>query len=159
MKVIKFGGTAVGSADAIRRVGSIVQLESAIQPLLVVVSAMGGSTDQLIRMGQMAEKRTGNYHSEWERLADRHIETLNSLASTHHQSQELHSLKCYLDEILELCRGIEQLQECTARTLDRLVSYGELMSTILLYASLHSQGMKAEMVDSRSLIKTNSNFG
>jgi len=159
MKVIKFGGTSVGSADAIRSVYSIVSKESAIQPVLVVVSAMSGTTDQLIRMGQMAETRTGSYEKEWEHLAERHIETLKSLASMGHKSHEIQALNLYLEKILELCRGIEQLQECSPRTLDSLVSYGELMSSILVCACFHAHQMKAVVVDSRSLIKTNSNFG
>jgi aspartokinase/homoserine dehydrogenase 1 len=159
MKVIKFGGTSVGSADAIRSVYSIVSKELASQPVLVVVSAMGGTTDQLIRMGQMAEMRTGSYQSEWESLANRHIETLKSIASTGHHSPDEQALKQYLEEILNLCRGVDQLQECSPRTLDRLVSFGELMSSLLVCACFRSHNMKAVMVDSRSLVKTNSNFG
>jgi len=149
----------MGSVESIKTVGTIVRSHESVQPLVLVVSAMGGTTDQLILMGQMAVERREAYSREWIALEKRHRDTFKELMPNGSNAIAQEALDGYLEEILDLCKGIYQLQECSPRTLDRLMSYGELMSSTILFAYLNKHNNMASWVDSRKLIKTDSNFG
>jgi len=158
MKVLKFGGTSVGSVQAIQQVFDIVQKQSNESKLVVVVSAMGGTTDVLINAGNYAATGDETYKELIKQVELRHLETVKALVPVQTQSSALSLIKKLCNEIEDLCNGIFLLGELSARTKDKLVSYGELMSSQMMAASFNAHGLVTAWKDSRELIKTNSNF-
>lgn len=158
MKVLKFGGTSVGSVKAIQQVFEIVQKQSKENKLVVVVSAMGGTTDVLINAGNYAAHGDETYKELIKQVEQRHLDTVKELVPVQTQSSALSLVKKLCNEIEDLCNGIFLLGELSARTKDKLVSYGELMSSQMIAASFNAHGLVTAWKDSRDLIKTNSNF-
>lgn len=158
MKVLKFGGTSVGSVQAIQQVFHIVQQQSVNNKLVVVVSAMGGTTDVLINAGNYAAHGDETYKDLIKQIELRHLDTVKALVPVQTQSSALSLVKKLCNEIEDLCNGIFLLGELSARTKDKLVSYGELMSSQMIAAAFNAQGLVTAWKDSRELIKTNSNF-
>jgi aspartokinase/homoserine dehydrogenase 1 len=158
MKVLKFGGTSVGSAQAIQQTISIVQQALEQHPLLVVVSAMGGTTDQLIASGTLAAAGNETYKETVAQIEHRHLETVKALVPVQQQSSTLSLVKKVCNEVEDLCNGIYLLGELSARTKDKLVSYGELLSAQMIAAAFKSRGVDVVWKDARELIKTNSHF-
>ncbi len=158
MKVLKFGGTSVGSVQAIKQVFAIVQNQAIQNKLVVVVSAMGGTTDVLINAGIAAANADEVYKDLIKQIELRHLETVKELVPVQTQSSALSLIKKLCNEIEDLCNGIFLLGELSSRTKDKLVSYGELMSSQMMAASFNAYGLETAWKDSRDLIKTNSNF-
>jgi bifunctional aspartokinase / homoserine dehydrogenase 1 len=157
MKVLKFGGTSVGSVASIKEVVSIMGKQP--KPLLVVVSAMGGVTDVLLNCGQLAAAANEAYLAALQEAEQRHLQVVKELMPVQHQSSLLSLVKKHCNEIEDICKGIFLLGECSERTKDKLVSYGELLSAQVIAAVLQAHGIDADYQDSRSLIRTNSHFG
>lgn len=159
MKVLKFGGSSVANAANIKQAGNIVVKNIDSQEQLVVVSALGGITDQLITIGQMASKGDEGYKSILETIELRHLDTARELLPVNNQSSCLSMIKQYCNELEDICEGVFRLQELSLRTKDRIISFGELLSSKIIAAYLHSINEQAQWLDSRAVIKTNSNFG
>jgi aspartate kinase len=159
MKTItmKFGGTSVGSPEAIANVVAIVKESyEADNRVLVVVSAMSGVTDQLLASVKMAV--SGNkwgYLSTAQKLRDRHEEVLNILIPPSPlRERTLAQVKTLLDELTEICHAISILGEQTARITDAIVSYGERLSSIVIAAVLESKGVKSTAYDAGEFLIT-----
>ncbi len=150
MKVLKFGGTSVGSAENIKRVKSIVQKQN--DDVIVVVSALGGITDKILRAANIAASGTGDFHSELTEIRNKHSETIDELfkgsGSIKYIVEEL------LDELEQILTGITLVGELTAKTLDRIAGIGERISSHIV-----AQYIGAERKDSAAFIQTDSNFG
>ncbi len=150
MKVLKFGGTSVGSAENIKRVKKIVQSQNG--DVVVVVSALGGITDKILNAAQTASTGTGDFRAELTEIKKRHDETIEKLfdkpASIKYIVAEL------LDELEQILTGITLVGELTAKTLDRIVGIGERISSNIV-----AQFIGAERKDSSEFIRTDSNFG
>ena len=157
MHVLKFGGTSMGSADAMKKVGSI--LSTYTLPAVVVVSAMSGTTDQLIQCGELAANGDEGYKAMLQKIEDRHLETTKALIPIQHQSSQLSLIKKGCNEIHDICNGIFLIGEFSLKTKDKLMSYGEWLSSKIFATAIQHIGLNAEWVDSRTLIKTNSNYG
>lgn len=158
MYVLKFGGSSVANANNIKIVADIL-LSYPNQPIVVVVSALGGITDQLLLAGEKASEGDEIYKEILSSIEQRHLETARLLLPVTNQSASLSMVKQYCNEMEDLCEGIFRLQELSDRTRDKLVAYGELLSSRLLEAYLHAQQAKAAWLDSRALIKTDSRYG
>nr|HPH25161.1 bifunctional aspartate kinase/homoserine dehydrogenase I [Chitinophagaceae bacterium] len=158
MKVLKFGGTSVGSVKAIQQVFNIAQQQVKENKLIIVVSAMGGTTDVLLNAGNYAATGDETYKDLIKQVELRHLETVKELVPVQTQSSTLSLIKKLSNEIEDLCNGIFLLGELSNRTKDKLVSYGELMSSQMMAASFNAHGLSTAWKDSRELIKTNSNF-
>jgi aspartokinase/homoserine dehydrogenase 1 len=158
MKVLKFGGTSVGSANAIKKVFHIVQQQLKQDKLVVVVSALGGTTDKLLQAGNTAAQADETYKEIIQQIEHRHLEAVKELLPVQTQSSVLSLVKKTCNDIEDLCNGIFLLGELSARTKDKLVSYGELMSSQIVAAAYKANGINVAWKDSRELIKTNSNF-
>jgi aspartokinase/homoserine dehydrogenase 1 len=158
MKVLKFGGSSVANAINIKKVGSIVLAHPADKQL-VVVSALGGITDQLIAIGQMAARGNEDYKTNLATIEKRHLDTARELLPVTSQSACLSMIKQYCNELEDIAEGVYRLQELSARTKDRIISFGELLSSKIIAAYLQSLHGSVEWLDSRKLIKTNSSFG
>jgi aspartokinase/homoserine dehydrogenase 1 len=159
MQVLKFGGTSVANADAIHKVTAILQKTIRQRKTVIVVSALGGITDLLIQCGTMASSGDETYKEKLQLLAQRHLETVKSLIPITQQSAVLSLVKKRCNEIEDICNGVFLLGELSARTKDKIVSYGELLSSQIISAHLNAQGINNAWKDSRELIRTDAQFG
>lgn len=149
MKVMKFGGTSVGSASAMLRVKQIV--EQSTEPAIVVVSAMGGITDRLINTAKMASSGDKGYISELQFIIDKHHSTINELMGDSVLAKEiLTKVDAMIDELSNIYKGICLIKDLSERTRDTIVSYGERLSSTIIAAVIDG----AELKDSRSIIRT-----
>lgn len=159
MQVLKFGGTSVGSPQAIEATIQILSRQLQAGPIIVVVSAFGGVTDALLRCGQLAATGDETYRDEMEALAQRHLSAIKQLVPIQQQSSLLSAIKTLCNEVEDLCNGIFLLGETTLRSRDKLVSYGELMSSKIITAAIAGKNLPVTWWDSRSLILTNATHG
>jgi aspartokinase/homoserine dehydrogenase 1 len=141
------------------RVARLVAAAARQQPTVVVVSALGGTTDGLIEAGRRAAAGHDDYRTHLRRLEERHLDAVRGLLPVAEQSAVLSLVKTHCNELESLGDGIFALGELSDRTLDRLMSYGELLASRLLAAALRSQGVAHLWHDSRPLIRTNSQHG
>lgn len=159
---MKFGGTSVGSPEAIGNVVEVVREDvQRGNGVIVVVSAMSGATDALI--ASVREAASGNrwaYLNAAQKLRERHDEALNLLVpagpSRESVKQEVGAI---LDQHTELCHAVNILGEATPRISDAVVSFGERLSARVVAAALRAQGIEAVALDATQLIVTDSNFG
>lgn len=149
MKVMKFGGTSVGSVDSILSVKRIVEAQQ--EPVIVVVSALGGITDQLIRTGKMAVEGDPLYQKSFWEIAQRHEDMINAVIEDGKVRRALlaivHDL---LEELRSIYQGVYLIHDLSPKTLAAIVSYGERISSRIVAALVKD----AEWFDSRSFIKT-----
>ncbi|KIC90332.1 bifunctional aspartate kinase/homoserine dehydrogenase I [Flavihumibacter sp. ZG627] len=159
MQVLKFGGTSVGSPEAIQKVIEIVKEKISKEPVIVVVSAFGGITDALLDCGLQAARGQEQYKEQVNLITTRHLNAVKELIPIQQQSSMLSAVKKLCNEVEDLCNGIFLLGEMTARTRDKLVSYGELISSQVINNAFLAKGILTTWWDSRKLIRTNSDFG
>ncbi len=155
---MKFGGTSVGTPEAIASVVHIITQSIQQQDrVIVVVSAMAGVTDMLLESVRMAE--SGNrwgYLSTAQKLRDRHDEALNLLITPgQNRERALAEVAELLDEYTEICQAISILKEATPRILDAVVSYGERLSSRVVAAVLRHHGVQARAFDAGEFLITN----
>ena len=154
MKVLKFGGTSVGSVQSILSVKRIVEAEAGKGPLIVVVSALGGITDKLIKTSQMAASGNAAYEEEFREIVTRHVEMVKQVIpefdaqmTVQRQVGEL------LNELKDIFQGIYLIKDLSQKTSDTIVSYGERLSSLIA-----AQLTGAKWYDSRQFIKTEKKF-
>src|SRR6476469_2773059 len=157
MKVLKFGGSSVANAANIQKVVSIVKRGSG--PQIIVVSALGGVTDMLIKAGTLAEGADDTYRDVLHDIEVKHLDTARELLPVTNQSGCLSMVKQHFNELEDICEGVYRLQELSLRTKDRIISFGELLSSKIIAAYMLSQNAVHQWIDSRKVIKTNSSFG
>lgn len=159
MKVLKFGGTSVGSPESIKSVKEIVrQYKADGQKIAVVVSALKGTTNALVEMGQKARLNDTSYQTILTNTENHHYDTIRTLIPVAVQSKLLSGVKVLFNEIGELLQGISLLRECSPRTLDMLLSFGERLSSLIVSEYLKIEGIQAVQVDARQLIETNDQY-
>lgn len=159
MQVLKFGGTSVGSPQAIEATISIIANRLSGSPLVVVVSAFAGTTDALLQAGVAAAGGNESYKELVEAITLRHLTAVKQLIPIQQQSSLLSAVKTICNELEDLCNGIFLLGETTARSHDKLVAYGELLSSKIIAEALKARSLPAIWWDSRKLIQTDSSFG
>ncbi|MGI4872299.1 MAG: bifunctional aspartate kinase/homoserine dehydrogenase I [Janthinobacterium lividum] len=160
MQVLKFGGTSVASAENIEKTLAIALAAHAEGPLVLVVSALGGTTDALIHAGRAAAAGDKTFRAALRQLEARHFTAAEALLPDFAAQAAIQPwLTAQFTELARLADGIFALGELSPRTLDRLMSYGELLSSRLVVAALHARGHAAAWADSRQLLRTNSRFG
>ena len=160
MQVLKFGGTSVANAENINKVISIVQ--EAVKrdaATVIVLSALGGTTDDLLNAAGLASKGDLSYKEQLQKIEQRHLSTVKELIPLDQQSSVLSMVKKRCNEIEDICNGVFLLKELSLRTKDSIISYGELISSQMFAAKLKSTGIRNTWKDSRELIVTNSEFG
>ena len=156
MVIMKFGGTSVEDASAIRRVAEIVRSRQRRDPV-VVVSAMAGITDQLVAMGQKAAAaECDDSLALLQSIRQRHLQTANELLGKKSSSlvAKIEDLVAQLESFL---RGIAAVKEPSARSNDYLLSFGELLSSQIVGAAFPALGLKAKWVDARECLVTDGN--
>lgn len=153
MKVLKFGGTSVGSAENIQKVKEILMGQD--DHVIVVVSALGGITDKILSAAKMAAIGTGYFQAELTEINTRHFNTIEKLFSGEKQNEVKELVQQLLDELSKIVHGISLIGELTPKTLDKVVGFGERLSSLII--SQYITGSK--WFDSSTLIRTNSDFG
>ena len=149
MKVMKFGGTSVGSVDSILKVKQIV--EAAEEPVIVVVSALGGITDKLINTSQMAANGDAEYEKEYREIVNRHIEMVYTvIPAGEGRTVLLDKVNELLSELKDIFQGIYLIKDLSSKTFATIVSYGERLSSIIAATLIKG----AVWYDSRNFIKT-----
>ncbi|MDB5278087.1 MAG: aspartate kinase [Ferruginibacter sp.] len=159
MQVLKFGGSSVANASNINKVIDIVKEKIITDKTIVVVSAFGGITDILLQCSQLAAEGNEAYKQKLHEAELRHLSTVKELITITQQSAVLSLVKTLCNEIEDICTGIYLLKELSERTKDRIVSYGEILSSKIIAAKLNTEAVACEWVNSAELIITNSNYG
>ncbi len=159
MKVLKFGGSSVGSADTIEKVTAIIREAAASGECAVVLSAMQGTTDALIDAGRSAERGDDGYIEILSQIGERHTETIGELFGDDRSNAVADFVDDTLRELENLCEGVRLVRELTPKTLDRILSFGEIVSSRIVAERLNRLGVQNEWIDSRRLICTDSNHG
>ena len=151
---MKFGGTSVGSVDSILKVKQIVEAEK--EPVIVVVSALGGVTDQLIRTAAMATQGDIAYETEFDSLVRRHESMINDVIPSGSKKRALgKKIHALLDELKDIYQGLYLLKDISSNMEDTVVSYGERLSSLIVGALIED----AEVFDARSFMKTERKHG
>lgn len=149
MKVLKFGGTSVGSVDSILNVKKIVEAQS--EPVIVVVSALGGITDKLIKTSRMAVEGDPMYQKSFWEIVERHQEMINTIISDNRDRETLWAVvKALLEELRSIYQGVYLIRDLSPKTSAAIVSYGERISSRIVATLIRG----AEWFDSREFIKT-----
>ncbi len=157
---MKFGGTSVGNAERMERVAELVAQHDQHADKVVVVSAMGGVTDMLVRASTEASQGDReHWKAVRQTLAQRHREVADQLLSAAEQAAVLPRLAEQVADFENLCSGFSLVREVTPRAMDTLSSLGEVMSATLVASILRSRGCPAEAVDATELIVTDDEFG
>ena len=154
MKVLKFGGTSVGTADSILKVGQIVKDESKEERVIVVVSAMSQVTNKLLNASNLAATGDESYKEITKEIENKHFDAIRTLVPIDQQSGVIANVKVLLNRLEDVLTGVFLVQELSPKTSDFIASFGEQLSSIIV-----SQALGAELVDSKSLIKTDKTFG
>ena len=151
MKVLKFGGTSVGSVESILSLKAIVEKEAQEQPIIVVVSALGGITDKLIATSVLAQKGDEAWKDEFQAMVERHHKMIDTIITDPRKREQLFNI---VDSLFEQLRsiyfGVYLIHDLSKKTQDAIVSYGERLSSNIVATLL--QG--AKWYDSREFIKT-----
>lgn len=149
MKVMKFGGTSVGSVSSVLSVKKIV--EAVNEDVIVVVSALGGITDKLIKTSRMAAAGDASYEKEMKEIVNRHIEMVYTVIPAGHEREILlDQVNELLSELKDIFQGIYLIHDLSPKTSAAIVSYGERLSSIIVAALIDG----AKWFDSRTFIKT-----
>ena len=159
MQVIKFGGSSVASAENINKVVDIVKNKPKTDKVVIIVSALGGITDLLLQCAHLAATNNETYKISLQEIETRHLNTVKDLIPVTQQSSVLSAVKKMCNEIEDICNGIFLLGELSERTKDKMVSYGELLSSQIIAAKLKAVELDVQWKDARELITTDSNFG
>jgi aspartokinase/homoserine dehydrogenase 1 len=158
MQVLKFGGSSVGTTDAISKVIAIVKERVQKTPTIVVVSAMSGITDQLILLAQTASQGNEGYKMMIQSLAKKHEDAVLALLPASQQSATLNIVQQLIQEIESHCEGLYLNNELSLQIQDQLMSYGEILSSKIIAAAFEAEGVDQVWLDSRAMIKTNSSY-
>lgn len=154
MKVLKFGGTSVGSAESIRNVKRIVEAQT--DPVIVVVSALGGITDKLIQTARMASEGDMTYRRLFDEITVRHDTVMDGLLhETGPQDGLYASVHALLEELRSIYHGVYLIRDLSPKTMAAIVSYGERMSSHIVAAAINGAGW----YDSRHIIRTEKKGG
>lgn len=153
MKVLKFGGTSVGRAEGLRQVKRVV--EACHEEVIVVVSALGGVTDQLLLTSRMAAAGDMEYKNQLDQIVMRHRQAIEDTVDSSCRAEVLAKVNALLDELANIFKGVCLIKDLSPKTGDAIVSYGERLSSVIVQGVL----APAELFDARDFIKTKPYFG
>ena len=157
MKVLKFGGTSVGSAKNINNVIDILSGYSQKDSIICVVSAVGGITDKLLLAGKLAQNKDTGFKETFSTIRDIHLNIINELNPSQANSI-IDYTETRLDELKNLLEGIYLINELSPKTSDKLVGFGELLSSYIISETMKNRSLSVDRKNSQELVITNSNF-
>ncbi|WP_315578485.1 bifunctional aspartate kinase/homoserine dehydrogenase I [Hoylesella oralis] len=156
MKVLKFGGTSVGSVKSILSLKRIVEKEAKRQPIIVVVSALGGITDKLISTGQLALQGDNTWKDEFSAMVDRHHKMIDTIITEPKSREDLfNEVDSLFEQLKSIYYGVFLIHDLSEKTQDTIVSYGERLSSKIVATLIKG----AKWFDSRDFIKTERKHG
>ena len=156
MKVLKFGGTSVGSVASILSLQKIVEKEAKHQPIIVVVSALGGITDQLITTSKLALKGDESWRNEFDSIVARHHKMIDAIITDPHDRESLfNNVDSLFEQLQSIYYGVFLIHDLSHKTEDTIVSYGERLSSRIVATLIRG----AKWFDSRKFIKTEEKQG
>jgi aspartokinase/homoserine dehydrogenase 1 len=161
VKVLKFGGSSVGTPERISGIISLVtdtNLYPAGSVKAVVVSAFQGVTDTLINAAQLAAARNNEYNTLIRSLEKRHLDAVHLLMPPAERARTLAAVKTLVNELLDLLQGVALLAECSQRTKDSIMSFGERLSALIVTEAFIACGHDVEYLDTRAVILTDEKF-
>src|ERR1035441_9474907 len=160
MKILKFGGSSIRDAERIKNVIYIVKNDLKNNNIVgIVFSAFQGVTDDLLSISNLAAVRNELYVSEFLKLKERHLKTTAELLSAKTLSKTEYSILSILNELEEILKGVYLIKERSAKTLDLILSFGELLSNTIISLALFEDKIENELLDTREIIITDRNFG
>lgn len=157
MKILKFGGSSIGTSGRIENVLNILRTYKN-EKIGVVFSAFQGVTDELISVGTLAQKGDTNYKNILNLLRERHFSVITELNGKARAKQIQKKVILLLDELCEIIHGVQLLRELTPRSLDYIMSFGERLSCTIISETLKTKIIKNEYLNATKLIITDSNF-
>ena len=156
MKVMKFGGTSVGSVKSILSLKEIVETEARTQPVIVVVSALDGITDKLIATSQMAKQGDEHYREEFDAMVKRHHQMIDTIITDDKKRVDLfNNVDQLFDQLKSIFYGVYLIHDLSKKTEDTIVSYGERLSSHIV-AAMIKNGIR---MNSRDFIRTEKKLG
>ena len=156
MKVMKFGGTSVGSVKSILSLKDIVEAEARTQPVIVVVSALDGITDKLIATSQMAKQGDEHYREEFDAMVKRHHQMIDTIITDDKKRVDLfNNVDQLFDQLKSIYYGVYLIHDLSKKTEDTIVSYGERLSSNIV-AALVKNGVR---MNARDFIRTEKKMG
>lgn len=159
MKVLKFGGTSVGSVESIRKVAGILSSYKKKEKFVVVFSAMSGITNLLVDVGQKASTSDVSYEQVLKTIEQKHVSTAKTLIDVKNQGKVIAQLKLVLNELQDLLHGVYLLKELSPRSNDLVLSFGERLSSYLVCEFLKQEDVDVTFLDARKVIITDNGFG
>lgn len=151
MKVLKFGGTSVGSVKSILCLKRIVEKEAKKQPVVVVVSALGGITDKLLTTSQLALKGDGKYKAEFDAMVNRHHQMIDTIITDLKKREDLfNAVDTLFEQLRSIYYGVYLIHDLSEKTRNAIVSYGERLSAHITAALIKN----AQLLDAREFIRT-----
>ena len=157
MIVLKFGGSSVANASQIRQVLSILAAQD--KPMAVVVSALGGVTDDLHALGKLAAKGYIAYTDRLKEVESRHINLVQELIPVAKQSAVLSATKQMLNQLETILEGVHMIRELSPKTQDTLLSFGELLSHKIIAHAAQAKGLDAVAKNAQELVVTKQSLG
>lgn len=156
MRVLKFGGTSVGSIQNIQKVIKIVAQSATKDSVVVVVSALGGITNKLLKAGELAASKNNTYTTFFNEIRDTHQEFVKALTQEDALAQG--TIDALMKDLEALLQGIYLINELSPMTIDKLASFGERSSSIIMTAAFNKEGVATSHKDSRTLITTDTEY-
>ena len=158
MKVLKFGGTSVGTPANLRIVKDILSSGKSDEKTVCVVSALGGVTNLLHECSIKAAEADESYEEMISKIEHRHLDTIKDLLPVQGQSSTFSNFKILLNELEDIMKGIFLIRELSPKTLDRVLSFGEIFSSHIIVDFLRSEGLKVSLANAKELIITDSTY-
>ena len=152
MNVLKFGGSSVATATTIEKTLKIIQDQAVATPIYVIVSALGGITDLLLKAGHEAASNQENYKNTLLEIEKRHLDVVKSLIPIDRQSAIISKVKSEINQLESLCEGIFLLSELSFKTEAVIASFGELLSSYIITEAAKVKGLAIELKDARDYI-------
>lgn len=153
MKVLKFGGYAIDSAENILKVRDIIAAQK--EPVVIVVSAFHGITDKLLDLSNAAAARDMNFFRLHTEIENKHTDIINTLFEEPLRDQVLSKISTWLKDLVSIINGVYQLNDLTPKIQDKILSFGEIMSSYIISRVIEN----AEVLDAKLLIKTDDHYG
>ena len=153
MKVLKFGGTSIGTAENILWIKKIIEKQQ--EQVIIVISALHGVTDQLIELCTHAAAKDKNFFRVYNEIEIKHLEVIKMLFEEPVLTEVQSRINSYLKELSNIINGIYLLNDITPKIQDKVLGFGEIMASFIISKVIEN----AEMADAKAMIKTDSSFG
>lgn len=152
MKVLKFGGSSVANPESLTRVIEIIKKNK--EQIIVVFSAFGGITNLLIKMAEQASQSNSNYKKNLKTIEEIHLNQINFFISVKQQSGVISFLKSKINELEDFLESLYTLKELTQKSLSKISSFGEILSSTIIYHVLKDSKLNVDLEDSRDILFT-----